>query len=119
MPYGQIWRTGADEATTLTTEADLLIGTLRVPPGSYALFTLPEKNQTKNQWTLVVNKTAKQWGAFSYNPKEDLGRVPMTVGATAAPVEQFTIELAPDGKRKATLKLSWDKLLASVPLTAP
>jgi hypothetical protein len=115
VPYGQIWRTGADEATTMTTEADLLIGTLRVPKGIYALFTLPEKNQ----WTLVVNKTAKQWGAFSYNPKEDLGRVPMTVAATAVPVEQFTIELVPDGKNKSTMKLSWDKLVASVPLTAP
>lgn len=115
VPYGQIWRTGADEATTLTTETDLLIGTLRVPQGSYALFTLPEKNQ----WTLVVNKTAKQWGAFSYNPKDDLGRVPMIVGASAAPVEQFTIELTPAGKNKATLKLSWDKLVASVVLTAP
>jgi hypothetical protein len=115
VPYGQIWRTGADEATTLTTETDLLIGALRVPPGTYALFTLPEKNQ----WTLVVNKIAKQWGAFAYNAKDDLGRVPMTVNAAAAPVEQFTIELAPDGKRKAILKLSWDKVVASAPLTAP
>jgi len=115
VPYGQVWRTGADEATTLTTETDLLIGTLKVPKGSYALFTLPEKNQ----WTLVVNKTAKQWGAFSYNPKDDLGRVPMKLGATAASVEQFTIGLEPAGERKATLKLSWDKLVASVALAAP
>jgi hypothetical protein len=115
VPYGQIWRTGADEATILTTEGDIMIGTLRVPRGSYALFTLPEKNQ----WTLVVNKTAKQWGAFSYNTKEDLGRVPMKLGGAAAPVEQFTIELEPAGERKATLKLSWDKVVASVPLAAP
>jgi Protein of unknown function (DUF2911) len=115
VPYDQVWRTGADEATTLTTDGDLMIGALRVPKGSYALFTVPGKTE----WTLVVNKTAKQWGAFSYGAKDDLGRVPMKVGATAAPVEQFTIEIQPAGERKATLKLSWDKLAASVPVAAP
>jgi hypothetical protein len=115
VPYGQVWRTGADEATTLTTDGDLMIGTLRVPKGSYALFTVPGKNE----WTLVINKTAQQWGAFSYDAKDDLGRVPMKLGASAAPIEQFTIELEPAGARKATLKLSWDKLVASVPVAAP
>lgn len=115
VPYGQIWRTGADEATTLTTDGDLTIGALRVPKGTYALFTLPNKNE----WTLVVNKTAKEWGAFSYNAKDDLGRVPMKVGAAAPPVEQFTIEVKPAGDRKAALKLSWDTLVASVPLATP
>jgi hypothetical protein len=115
VPYGQIWRTGADEATTLTTEGDLTIGTLRVPKGTYALFTLPGKTE----WTLVVNKTAKQWGAFSYDAKADLGRVPMKVAASAAPVEQFTIAVEAAGERKGTLKLSWDNLVASVALSAP
>jgi Protein of unknown function (DUF2911) len=115
VPYDQVWRTGADEATTLTTEGDLMIGTLRVPKGSYALFTVPGPNA----WTLVVNKTAQQWGAFKYDAKEDLGRVPMKLGANAALVEQLTIALDPAGPRKAILKLSWDKLIASVPLAAP
>ncbi len=115
VPYDQVWRTGADEATTLTTDGELMIGTLRVPKGTYALFTLP----AKSGWTLIVNKTAHQWGAFSYDAKEDLGRVPLKVGASAAPVEQFTIELAPAGDRKATLKLSWDKLVATVGIAAP
>jgi hypothetical protein len=115
VPYDQVWRTGADEATTLTTDGELMLGTLRLPKGSYALFTVPGKNA----WTLVVNKTAQQWGAFSYDVKQDLGRVPMKVGAGAAPVEQFTIDLAPAGDRKAILKLSWDKLVASVGLAPP
>jgi Protein of unknown function (DUF2911) len=112
VPYDQVWRTGADEATTLTTDGELMIGTVRVPKGTYALFTVPGKSA----WTLVVNKTAQQWGAFSYDAKEDLGRVPMKVAASLAPVEQFTIELLPAGDRKATLKLSWDKLVATVGL---
>jgi hypothetical protein len=110
VPYDQVWRTGADEATTFVTDGELTIGGLRVPKGSYALFTVP----AKSGWTFIVNKTAQQWGAFSYDAKADVGRVPMKVGASAAPVEQFTIELQPVGDRKAILKLSWDKLVATV-----
>jgi hypothetical protein len=61
VPYGEVWRTGADEATVLTTEGDLMIGKLHVPKGTYSLFTVP----AKEEWTLVVNKTAKQWGAYN------------------------------------------------------
>lgn len=109
VPWGQVWRTGADEATKLTTEADIVIGGLKVPKGEYALFTIP----TEKAWTLVVNKTATQWGAFKHDAKQDLGRVPMTVTAGTKPAEQFTIELVPAGKQ-LTLKLSWDKTVASV-----
>ena len=114
VPWGQVWRTGADEATTLTTESDLVIGGLKVPKGEYALFTIP----TEKEWTLVVNKTAKQWGAFKYDAAQDLGRAPMTVAAATKPVEQFTIELVPAGKQ-LTLKMSWDKTVASVTITQP
>ena len=74
-PYGKVWRTGADEATTIHTDADLDINGLKVPKGVYALFTIPKENS----WTLIVNKTAKQWGAFSYKQADDLGRTEMTV----------------------------------------
>jgi hypothetical protein len=114
VPWGKVWRTGADEATTFTTEADVVIGGLKVPKGEYALFTIP----AEKQWTLVVNKTAKQWGAFKHDPAQDLGRVPMTVGSAARPVEQFTIELVPAGKQ-VTLKMSWDKTVASVAIAQP
>jgi hypothetical protein len=108
VPWGQVWRTGADEATTLTTEADIVVGGLKVPKGEYALFTIP----TEKAWTLVVNKTAKQWGAFKYDAAQDLGRAPMKVEA-GKPTEQLTIELVPAGKQ-LTLKLAWDKTVASV-----
>jgi hypothetical protein len=114
VPWGEVWRTGADEATTFTTEADVVIGGLKVPKGEYALFTIP----TEKQWTLVLNKTAKQWGAFKYDVAEDLGRAPMTVATAAKPVEQLTIALVPSGKQ-LTLKLSWDKTVASVVIAQP
>lgn len=109
VPYGQVWRTGADEATKLTTEADLMIGNLTVPKGSYSLFTLP----TESGWKLIVNKTADQWGAFKYDEKQDLGRVDMKIGKTAAPVEQFTLTLAKSGSG-GVLKLEWENTSASV-----
>ncbi len=104
VPFGKVWRTGADEATVLTTEADLMIGDLAVPAGSYALFTLP----SETGWKLIVNKTSKQWGAFSYKDADDLGRTDMKVGKTAA-VEQFTISLT-----GGVLKLEWENTSASV-----
>lgn len=111
VPYGQVWRTGADEATVLTTDADLMIGNLAVPKGSYSLFTLP----SESGWKLIVNKVDKQWGAFDYNEKQDLGRVDMKVGKTSKPVEQFTITLAKAGKG-AVMKMEWENTSASVDL---
>lgn len=114
VPYGQVWRLGADEATKLTTPVPLQIGSLSVPPGSYSLFTLA----TESGWTLIVNKTAEQWGAFSYDKAQDLGRVPMEVAKTDGPVEQFTMALKKTGERKATLTLSWENTIASVDVSA-
>lgn len=109
VPYDKVWRTGADEATVLTTEADLMIGSLEVPKGSYSLFTLP----SESGWKLIVNKVDKQWGAFSYDEKQDLGRTDMKVGKTNEPVEQFTITLAKDGD-SGVMKMEWENTSASV-----
>jgi len=111
-PYGKVWRTGADEATTLETDADLDINGLKVPKGKYALFTL----FTEKSWTLIVSKKADQWGAFSYNQADDLGRVEMSVSKPAQPIEQLTITLSPDSSNGATLKLAWETTEASVPI---
>lgn len=111
VPYGQVWRTGADEATVLKTEVDLMIGNLSVPAGSYALFTLP----SESGWKLIVNKTSDQWGAFSYKEADDLGRVDMNVTRTRKPVEQFTIALTGSGNA-GVLRMEWENTSASVDL---
>lgn len=110
VPYGKVWRTGADEATTIQTDVDLDINGLKVPKGEYALFTLPDKDG----WTLIVNKTAKQWGAFDYKEADDLGRTKMQVSKSGSPVEEFTITLRPAGNNAATLKMEWENTTASV-----
>lgn len=112
VPYGQVWRTGANEATTLSTEADLQIGNLSVPKGKYTIYTVPETDK----WTLVINKQTGQWGT-EYDQKQDLGRVPMQVNKTDQPVEMFTIAIEPKGKG-GTLKMTWENTAASVDFTA-
>jgi hypothetical protein len=111
-PLGKVWRTGADEATTLTTDKDLMVGKIHVPAGTYSLFTIPDKKE----WTLVLNKTAKQWGAFKYDQAQDLGRTPMQVKTLDSPVEQLTIAIEPKGAKEGTLKVTWDRTEASVGL---
>lgn len=106
VPYGKVWRTGANAATTLTTTTDLMIGSLHVPAGKYTLFTIPGEKE----WTLIVNKQTGQWGT-SYDEKQDLGRVKMTVTQLKDPVEQFGIGI--NGK---ALTLSWENTQASVPV---
>lgn len=115
VPYNQVWRLGADEATKLTTPVDLMIGDLKVPAGSYSLFTTTKSD---GSWTLIVNKTAEQWGAFTYDKAQDLGRVPMQATKTPSPVEQFTIAWNKTGPNQATLQLSWENSMATVDVTA-
>ena len=109
VPYGQVWRTGANEATTLVTSAPLRIGETQVPAGTYTLYTVPGPDR----WELVINKQTGQWGT-EYNQGQDLARVPMQVSALSAPVEQFTIAVEP-----AALVMRWDTVQATVPLRAP
>ncbi|MBI3698067.1 MAG: DUF2911 domain-containing protein [Acidobacteria bacterium] len=111
--YGTVWRAGADEATKLTTEADLTIAGLKVPKGSYALFVLLQEPG----WKLIVNTVANQWGAFKYDQARDLGRVDMKTTHTDAPLEQFTISITPAGPKKGTLKMAWENTVASVDFT--
>ncbi|MFN7927148.1 MAG: DUF2911 domain-containing protein [Blastocatellia bacterium] len=109
VPYDKVWRTGANKATHLITEADLVIGNLTVPKGTYTLFTLP----SASGWKLIVNKKTGQWGIpYSYE-SDELGRVDMKVAKTSAPVEQFTITLT-GAKNGGTLKLEWENTSAAV-----
>ena len=113
VPYGEVWRTGADEATKLTTEADLTIGNLKIPKGTYALFTLP----TESGWTLIVNTIANQWGAFKYDQGKDLGRTGMKV-ASGPKTEQFTMTLEAQGSGGGILRMAWDTTVATAAFKA-
>jgi len=111
VPFDEVWRTGANSATTLTTEAALMIGELHVPAGKYTLFTIP----SENQWTLIVNKQTGQWGT-NYDTSQDLGRVKMNVSKLESPLEEFTIEIEQGEGHKGTLSFRWETTEASVPV---
>jgi hypothetical protein len=116
VPFGQVWRTGANDATTFTTTGDLMLGSLHVPAGTYALFTIPGETE----WTIILNKVAKTWGSFSYekNKAEDLGQVKVKAAEAGAPVEQLTINVTPQGgDKQALLTISWDKTVVKVPIS--
>ena len=111
VPFGQVWRTGANAATTLVAGADLRIGGVDVPRGTYTLYTVP----AANRWLLVVNRQTGQWGT-EYDAGQDLARIPMRVGAPRSPVEQFTITLTPGQNGRGELALAWENTRASVPV---
>ncbi len=110
-PYGEVWRTGANEATTFVTTANLSVEGKDVPAGSYTIFTVPGQDQ----WTLIINKKTGEWGIPYHYESDELARVPMQVGKTSAPVENFTISFDQSGG--CTLQLSWGDTQASVKFT--
>ena len=111
MPAGEPWRMGADEPTLLTTDKPLTLGTVKLAPGTYTLNAQPGP-----QWTLLIGKPEPgQWG-IPYKPVLEIGKAPMTVGKTAAPVEQLTITIS-DTPAGATLKVDWGTTSASIPFT--
>jgi Protein of unknown function (DUF2911) len=112
VPFGEVWCAGANDATSLDTEADLEINGLKVPKGSYTLWALP----TATEWQLIVNKETGQWHT-EYKNRYDLGRVKMNVKTLPSPIERFVIQLSGAGGAKGTLALSWETTEASVPIT--
>ena len=112
-PYGKVWRTGANEATALTTEIDLTIGGTSVPAGKYTIYSLP----SEGTWKLIVNKETGQWGT-KYHEDQDLARVDMQKSQLPQPVEQFTISFDKKNDSSADLVLEWENLRLSVPVQA-
>ena len=113
VPYGKVWRTGANPATTLVTATDLKIGQLDVPAGTYTLYTLP----SKDAWMLIVNRQTGQWGTV-YDQSKDLGRTPMMSNGLAAPQEVMSISFDNTKGKTTELHVKWEKTDEFVTITA-
>jgi Protein of unknown function (DUF2911) len=115
VPYGQVWRAGANEATTFVTNTEVTVGGKTVPAGAYTLFAVPEKDK----WTLIISKKTKNakggplWGIPYPGQADDFARVEMKVSELPAPVEDFTIALDKEGKG-CVLRMDWETTRASV-----
>jgi hypothetical protein len=109
-PHYPVWRAGANSATTLKTEADLKIGDLTVPAGTYTLFV---DISDPDHWTLIVNKQTGQWG-LAYDKAQDLGQVKMTMSKPLAMVENLTYTITDLGGTTGKITLEWENHSASV-----
>lgn len=101
VPYDKVWRTGANEATTIELSKDAKVGSLDVKAGKYALFTIPGKSE----WTIIINENAKQWGAYDYDKSKDVGRFTVPAASLDEVVESFAINLSDEG----TVSIVWDQ----------
>jgi DUF2911 family protein len=112
VPYGDVWRAGANEATAFVTTADVMVGGTHVPAGSYTLFTIPNKDK----WTLIISKKTGEWGIPYPGAGDDFARVDMKASTTSTPVENFTIafDKAASG---CALRMEWETTKATVDIS--
>jgi hypothetical protein len=110
VPWGAVWRTGANFATKITFSTPVKLEGHDIPAGTYSLFTIPGTNE----WTIIINKNANQWGAFQYDPREDLVRFKVTPKTVADAVETFAIEFNQIRDDSAVLTLDWDKTVVPI-----
>ena len=110
VPYGEVWCTGANDQTSISTEADLDINGMKLPKGNYTLYTLPNEKE----WKLIINKQTGQFHT-EYHPDRDFGRVAMNIKTLPAPVETLKFELTGNGGNKGTLAIAWERTEVSVP----
>lgn len=113
VPYGQVWRTGSDEATTVTFSTAATVGGAPIPAGTYELFTVPGRDQ----WIVIVHKHMSQWGSYRYDPANDVARVRVTPVTLASAVENFTVSIDDVTSRTSVLNLTWDRTRVPVLIT--
>lgn len=114
VPYGEVWRAGANEATELTTTGPLLIDGNLLPAGTYSVFAVPEEDQ----WTIIFNNGLGQWGAYEYNEALDVLRVEAPATTPEKTYEGFTIRFEP-ASEGTNLSMAWDDTKVSVPISTP
>lgn len=115
VPFGEVWRTGANEATEITTTRDILFGEQLLKAGTYSLFTIPGKEE----WTLIVSSQLGLWGSYTYSPERDILRLTLPVETTEQKVNLFTMVLESKNDITATLTMEWEYSRIVVPIRKP
>jgi hypothetical protein len=110
VPFGQVWRTGANEATELTLYIPMTIENTKLEAGSYTLYTIPGIEN----WTVIINSDTNVWGAYSYKQEKDVVRIIVPAKDTVAPVEALSMVFRPDSNG-FTLMIGWDNTYIEVP----
>lgn len=112
VPYGKVWRTGANKVTNLILSEEMQINGQKVPAGTYGLFTIP----TATDWTIILSKDANVWGAYTYKPENDLLRFSVKSQKLAKAQEHFTIEFTDFTPNEASVAISWENALVKFPI---
>lgn len=113
VPYGKVWRTGANESTEIKFYQEVDLNGKKVKAGTYALFTIPGEKE----WIIILNSDLDYWGAYKYNEKNDVVRVTAPVSTLTEPLESFSVQFQSKGDKKGVMKLGWDKTVAEVPFS--
>ena len=118
VPYGSLWRTGANEPTMIHTTVPLIVAGIRIEAGSYSVYTVP----TQGQWQLILNRSVSQWGHESNYTAEvresEVGRESVPTERLTSHVEQFTIRVQPAGRDRAVIFVEWERTQVMIPITA-
>lgn len=114
VPYGEVWRTGANKATAITIKGDVLLNDQPLPAGTYSLFTIPYEG---GAWEVILNKNTELWGAYDRKPEEDVLRMKVPAKECAT-TETFTMEFANLGQDVADLLIRWENQEAAVRISA-
>lgn len=113
VPYGKVWRAGANEAPEIKFYQDVTIGDKKIPAGNYALLTIPNEKE----WTIIFSSDIDQWGAYSYNEALDVARVNVPVQKSENTLENFSIQFAKKDAKSATMYIGWDTTVVAVPIS--
>ncbi len=111
VPYGEVWRTGANEATEITLTKDTYVNGVILKAGTYSVFTIPDKIK----WTIIINREIGLWGSYNYNEKLDVMRFDVPILNPDEPYESFTIKIDQNND-KAELYMVWDRTKVSIPI---
>jgi hypothetical protein len=113
VPYGAVWRTGANAASTLEFDTEVMIEGKTVAPGKYAIYSIPEKDK----WTVILSKNTELWGSIGYSDKDDVVRVTVPSKKLRDPVETFDMRFVEITDAGAKLALAWEKTMVEVKFT--
>lgn len=113
VPYGEVWRTGANEATEITFYKDVMIANAEIKAGTYTLYSIPEKKE----WTIILNRKTLTWGAYEYSEQQDLARIQVPVRQTSKTIEALSMVFEKnDSGDGANLLIGWDKSYVKIPI---
>lgn len=113
VPYNEVWRAGANEATEVKLYRDITVGGKKLSAGTYSLFVLP----TEKEWTVIFNSDLDYWGAYSYNKAHDVLRATASVGEAKASVENFVIQFEKKGDHDGVMRMAWGTTVAELPFS--